>query len=187
MERIWSEVLNLQAVGVENNFFDLGGNSLHASRVLARISEKFKSELSLKTIFAAPTIAQLAKHLDSAKAKASLPALVQTPTLRETKIPLSLAQQRLWFLSRLETNKAIYNLFRGFRLTGKIDVGCLERAIEAIIERHEILRTSFDVVDGVPVQAIASGFAATEAANKAGINGNSQALVSPILGRFSNV
>ncbi len=155
--QIWSEVLNLQAVGVENNFFDLGGNSLHASRVLARISEKFKSELSLKTIFAAPTIAQLAKHLESAKTETSLPPLVPTPTLRETKIPLSLAQQRLWFLDRLETNKAIYNLFRGFRLTGKIDVGCLERAIEAIIERHEILRTSFDVVDGVTVQAIAPG------------------------------
>ncbi|NEO56929.1 MAG: AMP-binding protein, partial [Okeania sp. SIO3B5] len=153
--QIWSEVLNRQALGVENNFFDLGGNSLHASRVLARISEKFKSELSLKTIFAAPTIAQLAKHLESGKTETSLPPLVPMPTLRETQIPLSLAQQRLWFLDRLETKKNIYNLFRGFRLTGKIDVGCLERAIEAIIERHEILRTSFDVVDGVPIQAIA--------------------------------
>ncbi|NER99131.1 MAG: amino acid adenylation domain-containing protein, partial [Symploca sp. SIO1B1] len=153
--QIWSEVLNLQAVGVENNFFDLGGNSLHASRVLARISEKFNSELSLKTIFAAPTIAQLAKHLDSAKTETSLPPLVPTPTLRENKIPLSLAQQRLWFLDRLETNKSIYNLFRGFRLMGKIDVGCLEKAVETIIERHEILRTSFDLVDGFPVQAIA--------------------------------
>lgn len=153
--QIWSEVLNLEAIGVENNFFEWGGNSLHASRVLARISDKFNRELSLKTIFAAPTIAQLAKHLDSAKAKTSLPALVPTLNLRETKIPLSLAQQRLWFLDRLESNKAIYNLFRGFRLRGAIDVSSLEKAIQAIIERHEILRTTLEVVDGVPVQAIA--------------------------------
>ena len=152
--QIWSEVLNLEAVGVENNFFELGGNSLHASRVLARISENFKSELSLKTIFAAPTIAQLAKECRDAIGRVStLPPLVPTP-IRETQIPLSLAQQRLWFVDRLESNKAIYNLVRGFRLTGNIDVGCLEGAVEAIIERHEILRTSFEVVDGLPVQAI---------------------------------
>ena len=136
--QIWSEVLKLPAVGVENNFFDLGGNSLHASRVLVHVSEKFNRELSLKTIFTAPTIAEFAKHLESGKTERSLPPLVPQPVSPGTKIPLSFPQQGLWFVDSQETNKAVYNLFRGFHLTGKIDVGCLEKAITAIIERHDI-------------------------------------------------
>ena len=153
--QIWSEVLKLPAVGVENNFFDLGGNSLHASRVLVHVSEKFNRELSLKTIFTAPTIAEFAKHLESGKTERSLPPLVPQPVSQGTKIPLSFPQQGLWFVDSQETNKAVYNLFRGFHLTGKIDVGCLEKAITAIIERHDILRTSFEIVDGELAQAIA--------------------------------
>ena len=153
--QIWSEVLKLPAVGVENNFFDLGGNSLHASRVLVHVSEKFNRELSLKTIFTAPTIAEFAKHLESGKTERSLPPLVPQPVSPGTKIPLSFPQQGLWFVDSQETNKAVYNLFRGFHLTGKIDVGCLEKAITAIIERHDILRTSFEIVDGELAQAIA--------------------------------
>ncbi|MGK7875830.1 MAG: amino acid adenylation domain-containing protein, partial [Xenococcaceae cyanobacterium] len=153
--KIWSEVLKFKPIGIENNFFELGGNSLHASQVLARISERFCIELPLKLIFEATTIRELSEYLESVQASASSPPQPPTPTQRGAEIPLSLTQQRLWFLDRLEANKAVYNLFRGFRLTGEIDVGCLERAIQTIISRHEILRTTFQVIDGSPVQAIA--------------------------------
>ena len=154
LTQIWSEVLNLPAIGRENNFFDLGGNSLHASQILARIAERFAIDLPLKTIFDAPTIAQFAEYLDSAKTGTSLPPLVPIQTPNGSKIPLSLAQKRLWFLDRLETHKSLYNLFRGFRLRGKIDVSCLERAIQEIMARHDILRTTFQEVDGIPIQEI---------------------------------
>ncbi|MGK7926524.1 MAG: amino acid adenylation domain-containing protein [Spirulina sp.] len=155
LTQIWLEVLNLPEIGRENNFFDLGGNSLHASQILARIAERFAIDLPLKTIFDAPAIAQFAEYLDSAKTGTSLPPLVPIQTPNGSKISLSLAQKRLWFLDRLETHKSLYNLFRGFRLRGQIDVSCLERAIQEIIARHDILRTTFAEVDGIPVQAIA--------------------------------
>ena len=153
--KIWSEVLKIKPIGIDNNFFELGGHSLHGSPVLTRISETFCIELPLQLIFEATTIRQLSEDLESFNAKAFSPSQPLTVTPREDEIPLSLTQQRLWFLDRLEANKAVYNLFRGFRLTGEINVASLEKVIQTIIERHEILRTSFPIVDDSSVQAIA--------------------------------
>jgi len=152
---IWSEVLNLNPIGIHNNFFELGGNSLHAGQVVARISEKFSIDVPINLIFEAPTVSKFSEYLDSRKVNAVSPQLVITSTARKAKIPLSLAQQRLWFINQLEPNKAAYNLLRGFHITGEVNVSCLEKAIQAIIERHEILRTRFKAIDASPVQEIA--------------------------------
>ncbi|MEM9537940.1 MAG: amino acid adenylation domain-containing protein [Cyanobacteria bacterium P01_E01_bin.42] len=156
LARIWSEVLKLPEIGRKNNLFELGGNSLHASQILVRVSEQFGIDLPLKTIFDAPTIAQFAVYLESAQTGTTLPPLEPAP--KSEKIPLSLSQKRLWFLDSLEQNKSIYNLLRGFRLLGKPDRVCLEQALQAIVTRHDILRTTFPEREGIPQQEIASSF-----------------------------
>ena len=150
---IWREVLKLERIGIEHNFFNLGGNSLHASRVMTRILERFEINLPLKLMFEAPTIAQFAQFLASPVNSSSL--LSADLTNNKHELTLSSAQQRIWFLDRLEANKAVYNLLRGFKLQGEVDVSCLKRAWQTIIDRHTILRTKFEVDNGVPVQKIA--------------------------------
>ncbi|MBP0021314.1 MAG: amino acid adenylation domain-containing protein [Cyanobacteria bacterium SBLK] len=156
LAQIWSEVLKLPEIGRENNLFALGGNSLHASQILARIAEQFEIALPLKTIFAAPTIAQFTHYLNSSPQETTLPPLISTPN--PERIPLSLPQERLWFLDRLATNPSIYNLLRGFRLQGRINITCLQKALEEIVTRHDILRTTFPEIDGIPEQKIEPSF-----------------------------
>ncbi|MBC6417957.1 MAG: amino acid adenylation domain-containing protein, partial [Prochloron sp. SP5CPC1] len=153
--KIWSEVLKIEPIGIENNFFELGGHSLHASQVLARIAEKLGIEMPLKQIFEAPTISLLSKYIESLNTSTSEYPLAPTPTERGADIPLSLTQQGLWFLAQLEENRAAYNLVRAFVLTGSLDRKSLEKAIATLIDRHEILRTTFETREGMPFQVIA--------------------------------
>ncbi|NEO44780.1 MAG: AMP-binding protein, partial [Moorea sp. SIO4A3] len=157
--KIWSEVLKIEPIGIENNFFELGGHSLHASQILARISNRLGIEVPLKQIFEAPTISLLSKYLESANTSTYSTGeypLVPTPTATEAEIPLSLTQQSLWFLGQLEHNRArSSNLVRAFVITGPLDRTNLENAIATLIDRHEILRTTFSAREGMPFGVIA--------------------------------
>jgi amino acid adenylation domain-containing protein len=158
---VWAEVLGRERVGVEESFFDLGGHSLLATRVVSRIRAVLGVELPLRALFEGPTIAELAGRVEEIR-RADLPALPPVvPTGRTGALPLSFAQERLWFLDRLEPGSTAYNIPVAWRLGGALDQAALERALGEIVRRHEALRTVFREVDGSPVQVIApfGGFA----------------------------
>jgi amino acid adenylation domain-containing protein len=152
---VWSEVLGLEQVGADDNFFELGGHSLLATQVISRVREVFQIELPLRALFEAPTLAALAQRLEVAvrtEHKVELPPI--RPVSRDGNMPLSFAQERLWFLNRLSPESVAYHVLRPMRLTGPLDVSLLERAFTEIVRRHEIYRTSFPALDGRPVQRI---------------------------------
>jgi amino acid adenylation domain-containing protein/FkbM family methyltransferase len=153
---IWAEVLKLEKIGIHDNFFDLGGHSLVATQVISRARESFQVELPLRRLFESPTIAGLAERIEEVRRQErgllSLPIL---PSSREEALPLSFAQQRLWFLDQLEPNSSVYNVPSGLRLKGPLEVGALEQSLNEIVRRHEALRTTFSMGEGVPVQIIA--------------------------------
>ncbi|HST63392.1 MAG TPA: condensation domain-containing protein, partial [Longimicrobium sp.] len=161
LAEIWAEVLRLERVGVNDSFFAMGGHSLMAIRVVSRVRAVFGVELPLRALFEGPTVAQLAVHVEAMR-RADLPLLPPVvPVERTGVLPLSFAQERLWFIDRLEPGSTAYNMAWPLRLRGPTDVGALERAVGEIVRRHEALRTTFGEVDGSPVQVIApfDGFA----------------------------
>ncbi|MEH2114379.1 amino acid adenylation domain-containing protein [Nostoc sp.] len=152
---IWAQVLKVDLVGIHDNFFELGGHSLLATQLVSRVRTNLKVELSLRSLFAAPTIAQLSQNIQQLQQQDL--EIVAPPILKRTgnaEIPLSYAQQRLWFLDKLNPNSASYNILVGLRLIGTINVVALEQSFREIIHRHEALRTNFVVVDGKPLQII---------------------------------
>ncbi|HYR09017.1 MAG TPA: condensation domain-containing protein, partial [Longimicrobium sp.] len=158
---IWAEMLRLQRVGVAESFFDLGGHSLLATRVVSRIREVFGVELPLRALFEGPTVAELAKAVEDERRR-ELPVLPPVvPAGRTGPLPLSFAQERLWFIDRLEPESTVYNVPVAWRLGGALDEAALERSLGEIVRRHEALRTVFAETDGSPVQVIApfGGFA----------------------------
>ncbi|HEU0079849.1 MAG TPA: condensation domain-containing protein, partial [Longimicrobiaceae bacterium] len=152
---IWAEVLRLERVGVHDSFFDLGGHSLLATRVVSRVRAVFATELPLRALFEGPTVAELARAVEGERRR-ELPVLPPVvPVERTGALPLSFAQERLWFIDRLEPGSAVYNIPVAWRLGGALDEAALERALGEIVRRHEALRTTFTEVDGSPVQVIA--------------------------------
>ncbi|HEX9938624.1 MAG TPA: amino acid adenylation domain-containing protein, partial [Longimicrobium sp.] len=155
---IWAEVLRRERVGVTESFFELGGHSLLATRVVSRIREVFAVELPLRAVFESPTVADLAERVEEMR-RAELPVLPPVvpvvPVERTGTLPLSFAQERLWFLDRLEPGSATYNIPVAWRLAGALDERALERSLSEIVRRHEALRTVFAEVDGSPVQVVA--------------------------------
>ncbi|WP_375743996.1 non-ribosomal peptide synthase/polyketide synthase [Corallococcus interemptor] len=149
---LWSEVLRVPTVGRTDNFFELGGHSLLATQLVARVRAALDVELPLRALFEAPTIAALAEKLQRASTGTRLPPLTRTRT--DGPQPLSFAQQRLWFLDQLAPDDASYNLPVTLRLLGRLDVEALRRAFEALVARHEALRTTFFEEEGQPFQRI---------------------------------
>ncbi|MCP4659192.1 MAG: amino acid adenylation domain-containing protein, partial [bacterium] len=151
---IWTEVLEVTEIGAYDNFFALGGHSLLATRVTSRLRRACRVELPVRVLFERPTVAELAGALAATRGTPTeLPPLKRTPF--GATIPLSFAQERLWFLEQLEPGSLAYSMPSAWRLTGELDVGALEEAFRCIAERHEVLRTTFLSVDGEPRQVIA--------------------------------
>ncbi|HST62951.1 MAG TPA: amino acid adenylation domain-containing protein, partial [Longimicrobium sp.] len=158
---ILAELLGVDRVGIEDNFFELGGHSLMGTRVMSRVRAVLGVELPLRALFEGPTVARLAARVEVIRraGQPRLPSIV--PVERTDALPLSFAQERLWFLDQLEAQSAFYNIPAALRLTGALDAGALERALGEIVRRHEALRTTFAAYGGIPVQVIApfAGFA----------------------------
>ncbi|HEX7181318.1 MAG TPA: amino acid adenylation domain-containing protein, partial [Thermoanaerobaculia bacterium] len=154
LAEIWAELLGIEAPGREESFFELGGHSLLATRLLSRVRETFRIELPLRAVFEAPTVAGLAERIDALGTAGPLEEPPLLPT-GATEAPLSFAQERLWFLDRLQPDSTAYNLPTVLRLTGDLDIGALRRSFTEIVRRHAALRTTFVEIDGEPRQVIA--------------------------------
>jgi acyl carrier protein len=159
---IWAEVLGFSQVGIRDNFFELGGHSLLATQVISRMTNRFECTLPIQALFENPTIVQLAEQIEDYQGvkkvdRAPIEALPRhSVPFGYDELPLSYAQQRLWFLEQLEGPSPTYNIPSAYRLTGTLHVTALEQAINEIIRRHEVLRTTFPTVNGLPVQRIAA-------------------------------
>ncbi len=153
---IWSEVLGADRPGVDRSFFELGGHSLLATQLMSRIREVFEVELPLRTLFELPTIEGLAERIEravEAGERPLAPPLERRPYDGER--PVSFAEQRLWFLHQLNPRSAAYNSPKALQLDGALNPARLFATIDEIVRRHEILRTHFPAVDGLPVARIA--------------------------------
>src|SRR6185503_543406 len=149
---IWAHVLEQKKVGIHDSFFDLGGHSLLATQVVSRVREALQVELPLRSVFEGATVAEMAALIETKQNDVQTPPVVAMP--RSGPMPLSFAQQRLWFVDQYQPGGAFYNIPVAVRLNGQIQVDALERTLKTIVERHEVLRTSFIQVDGEPWQVI---------------------------------
>ncbi|WP_343073630.1 amino acid adenylation domain-containing protein [Pyxidicoccus fallax] len=153
---LWSEVLQVEKVGIHDNFFELGGHSLLVTQISSRIRASLGVDLPLPTLFESSTIEALARAVESVTLDTAAPHLPPLrPVERTGALPLSFAQQRLWFLDQLVPDSALYNMPAPLRLEGSLDVAALERSLTELVRRHEVLRTSFPSDAGQPLQVIA--------------------------------
>jgi amino acid adenylation domain-containing protein len=152
---IWGELLGLRQVGIHDNFFELGGHSLLATRAISRTREVFSVEIPLRKIFESPTVAELAADVETLiKRQHGVEVTAIKPVSRKGELPLSFAQQRLWFLDRLHPNTSAYNISLAVRLKGRLKLAALKQTLDEIVRRHEVLRTSFTAADEQPVAVI---------------------------------
>jgi amino acid adenylation domain-containing protein len=162
----FAELFPEAAIGLESHFFDLGGHSLLATQLATRLRKALGIELPLKLLFEQPRLDDLAREIVALQPETALPALVARP--RSGPLPLSPAQERLWFLWQMDRKSAAYNIPVALRIAGRLDAQALSRALLKLVERHEALRTRFVSQQGLPSQDIAPsrapGFAALDLA-----------------------
>ncbi|WP_166904688.1 non-ribosomal peptide synthetase [Mycobacterium sp. DL440] len=147
---IYAQILGLERVGVDVSFFDLGGDSLQAMRLVAALNRTLDAGLEERVVFDAPTVAQLALRLGADEGRRQPLLAGERPAV----MPLSFAQSRLWFVDQLQGPSPVYNLTAGLRLDGPLDVDALGAAFADLLDRHESLRTVFPTVDGTPQQLV---------------------------------
>ncbi len=155
LSHIWAQVLKVEHVGIHDNFFSLGGHSLLATQVISRIRNIFQFELPLRSLFAEATVAQLAQSIEQLQQQnlqLSVPPILARA--QNAELPLSFAQQRLWFLDQLQPLSASYNIPMALRLVGNLNVAALKQSLREIIHRHSALRTNLITVDGKAAQII---------------------------------
>ncbi|WP_017578196.1 non-ribosomal peptide synthetase [Nocardiopsis kunsanensis] len=152
LAELWCELLGLERVGIHDDFFRVGGDSVGAVRMVSRAADVFGTRLQVRTVFDRPTVAELAALLTAEGEGPAETALLPVP--RTTDLPLSAAQRRLWFLDRYDPGGSEYNSGGALRLTGPLDVSALTAALDTLLHRHEALRTTFAERDGRPVQII---------------------------------
>ena len=158
LAQIWAEVLQLDRVGRHDNFFELGGHSLLATQVVARMSNGFGVEIALRRLFESPTVEELAVVVEQevkgqgGVVKPESAPLVRVP--REGRMPLSYAQQRLWFLDQLMPGSGMYNIVGALRVRGELNLEALNKSLQELVRRHEVLRTRLEAEQGEPWQVI---------------------------------
>ncbi len=156
---VFADVLGAARVGIHDNFFELGGHSLLAAKLVSRVRAALGKEVSIRMLFESPTVAELVERLSQERLNRDqiVRPVLQTRTESEKKLPLSYAQQRLWFLYQMEGPGATYNIPLAMRLEGHLNATALEQALGDVVERHEALRTVFPQEQGVPYQKVLSG------------------------------
>ncbi len=147
---IYAQVLGVERVGVDDSFFDLGGDSLSAMRLVAAVNTGLDAGLSVRAVFEAPTVAQLAPRIGGEAGGLEPLVAGQRPAV----VPLSFAQSRLWFLDQLQGPSPVYNMAVALRLRGRLDADALGAALADVVGRHESLRTLFPAVEGIPQQLV---------------------------------
>ncbi|HET8844320.1 MAG TPA: amino acid adenylation domain-containing protein, partial [Ktedonobacteraceae bacterium] len=156
VQQVWQQVLQREEVGVQEEFFAIGGHSLLAMQVQVRLQQVLGRSIALRTLFEAPTIAQLAQRLlQEQQEQGGMRVPQLRPRGRGQEIPLSFGQQRLWFLDQLEPGNLTYHIPIVVRLRGQLDRGAWHKAFSEVVQRHESLRTTFPEREGRPVQSIA--------------------------------
>ncbi|MCP4656178.1 MAG: hypothetical protein GY856_12260, partial [bacterium] len=153
LAEIWQELLGIERIGIYDDFIELGGHSLLAVQMVSQLHEKLGVKVSLPAVFEAQTVAELAEVIGAAEPQPeeNVPAIVPVP---RDAVPLSFAQERLWFLAELEPESGAYNLPQAFRLEGPLEVTALRRSLDEIVRRHEALRTVFVQGESGPQQVI---------------------------------
>lgn len=155
LAELWKSVLNCERVGRYGNFFQLGGDSLLATQLLSRIREVAHVDVSFQHFFETPTVADIAKHIATVQqSEAPLRKSPRPSGPREGPLPLSYAQQRLWFLEQFGLSRQAYHILEALRLRGSLQVRALEQSLQDIVKRHEIFRTTFTHMSGQPFQVI---------------------------------
>ncbi len=203
LEAIFGEMLGCRALGVHDNFFAAGGDSLRGARVVARVNERFGRNLPATSLFEHPSVAELAALLEAPVATEApeSPKVLEAsessewPGVKEARpssVPASqpgaaqacsFSQQALWMVERLAIGTGAYNSAQAVRLSGGLDVPALERALQALLQRHDVLRTGFDEIDGSPLQRVHADAVLTLA--RADMRGMSEA-AAPAAGELIN-
>jgi amino acid adenylation domain-containing protein len=152
---IWKQVLGVERIGKDDNFFWLGGHSLLATRIISRVRESFQVELPLRSLFESPTLSEFSERIAAKmRSGSSLAAPPLRPRSGDGSLPLSYAQQRLWFLDQLTPGSSAYNIPAALRINAELSVAALEQALSEVVRRHEALRTTFKAAGGQPAQII---------------------------------
>jgi amino acid adenylation domain-containing protein len=157
LSQIWAEILHVSDVGIHDNFFELGGNSLLATQVVSRVRSLLKRDVPLRSVFEAPTVANLSRLIDETEEPGNKPDLPSIARVSRGKpLPLSFAQERMWFLYQVAPGSSAYNIPASVRLRGPLNKDALRCSVAELVRRHESLRTTFAEVGGEAVQIVHS-------------------------------